>query len=187
MRLEDSKIIDLLFERSEQAIKELDIKYGAAVNKTAVNILNDRQDAEECVNDTWLRVWNSIPPHRPETLASYIFTIAHNLAVNRYHSGKAEKRNTNYALVLDELEECIPSGVNVETEYEAKELGAAINRFLYALDPEDRFLFVRRYWYADSVENLAAMTKGTPNRTSVRLFRIREKLKNTLKKEGLLT
>ena len=184
--MEDSKIIHLFFERSEQAIKELDCKYGPAVKKTAANILNDRLDAEECVSDTYLRVWNNIPPHAPDPLMSYVCRIARNLAVNRYHANRAEKRSGNYGLVLDEMEECIPSGVNVETDYDAKELSAAINRFLSALNPEDRFLFVRRYWYADSVADLAAMTNGSANRISVRLFRLREKLRTTLVKEGFL-
>ena len=185
-RLEDSRIIRLFFERSEQAIEELNQKYGSAVRKTAANILNDRLDVEECVNDTYLRVWNSIPPHAPDPLAGYVCKIARNLAVNRYHANRAEKRAGSYALVLDELEECIPSGVNVETEYDAKELTAAINRFLASLDPKDRFLFVRRYWYADPVAELAAMTNNSANRISVRLFRLREKLRKRLLKEGFL-
>ena len=185
-RTEDSKIISLFFERSEQAIEELDRKHGPAVKKTAANILQDRLDVEECVSDTYLRTWNSIPPQTPNPLASYVCRIAHNLAIDRYHANTAGKRNGSYDLVLDEMEECIPSGMSVETELEAKELGASINRFLATLSKEDRFLFVRRYWYADPVRNLAAMTGGTPNRISVRLFRLREKLRNTLKKEGLL-
>ncbi len=182
--MEDSTIIGLFFERSEQAIEELDRKYGPAVRKTAANILNDRLDAEECVNDTWLRVWNSIPPHVPNPLAAYVCRIARNLAINRYHANHAGKRGDGYDLILDEMQECIPSGMDVETEYEAKELGAAIDRFLSSLNEKDRFLFVRRYWYADSVTDLAGMTHGSANRVSVRLFRLREKLRKTLVKEG---
>ena len=185
-RMEDSKIISLFFERSEQAIEALDRKYGSAIRKTAANFLKDRLDVEECVNDTYLRAWSTIPPQAPNPLASYVCRIARNMAVNRYHSNKAEKRNGEYDLVLDEIEECIPSGMSVEAELDAKELGAAINRFLQGLSSEDRFLFVRRYWYADSVRELAAMTHGSPNRISVRLFRLREKLRNNLMKEGLL-
>ena len=184
--MEDNKIISLFFERSEQAIKELDCKYGSAIKKTAANILNNRQDVEECVNDTYLKTWNSIPPHTPNPLVGYVCRIARNLAINRYHTNNAEKRGGNYDLVLDEMQECIPSGVNIETDYEAKELSAAINRYLSTLDQEDRFLFVRRYWYAESVSDLAAITNGSANRISVRLFRLREKLRNTLMKEGLL-
>ncbi len=183
--MEDGSIISLFFERSEQALKELDRKYGTAVKRAAEHILSDRQDAEECVNDAYLKVWNSIPPHEPDHLGSYVCTIVRNLAVNRYHANRAKKRNAgNYDLVLDELEECIPSGADVETELEARELTAAIDRFLAALGKEDRFLFVRRYWYADPVSELAALTGAKPNLVSVRLFRLREKLKRTLMKEG---
>ncbi len=184
--LEDSKIIALFFERSEQAIQELDGKYGAVVRKTAANILRDRQDAEECVNDAYLRTWDSIPPHAPDPLAAYVCRIVRNLAVNRYHADHAQKRGGGYELVLDEMQECIPSGVNIETEYEAKELGDAINRFLSTLQPEDRTLFVRRYWYAEPVAELAAQRRSSAGRISVRLFRLREKLRNTLSKEGFL-
>ena len=184
--MEDIKIIALFFERSEQAIAELDKKYGAAVKKTAANILSDRMDVEECVNDTYLRTWNSIPPHKPSPLVSYVCKIARNLAIDRYHANKAEKRNGAFDLILDEMEECVPSGLRVETELEAKELSAAISRFLLTLSREDRFLFVRRYWYADSVAELAAETCGSADRISVRLFRIRQKLKKSLQKEGYL-
>ena len=184
--MEDSAIIALFYERSEQALEELNRKYGAAVRRTAARILPSRQDVEECVNDTWLGVWNSIPPQKPDPLAAYVCRIARNLAVNRYHANKARRRNGDYDLALDELEECIPSGMSVETELEAKELTEAINRFLDGLNPEDRFLFVRRYWYADSVNELAALTHSRAGRVSVRLFRIREKLRLSLTKEGLL-
>ena len=184
--MEDSSIIDLFFERSEQAIDELDKKYGSAVRKTAVNILNDRQDADECANDAYLGVWNSIPPHRPDSLAGYVCRITRNLAISRFRRETAAKRNNGLDLVLEELEDCIPSGMNVEKEIEAKELAAAVNRFLSVLDYDDRFIFVRRYWYADPVKEIAAAMNSSPNRISLRLFRLREKLRNTLKKEGLL-
>ena len=186
MQLEDSKIISLFFARSEMAVEELDRKYGNTIRKMAANILSDRLDVEECVNDTYLRAWNSIPPQNPNPLVSYVCKIIRNLAIDRYHANKAEKRNGSFDLVLEEMEECIPSEMNVETEYEAKELAAAINRFLSTLSREDRFLFVRRYWYGDSVTDLVALTKGNANRISVRLFRIREKLKKSLTKEGFL-
>ncbi len=184
MKLDDSGILDLFFARAEQAIEELNRKYGHAVRKTAANILRDRLDVEECVNDTYLGCWNSIPPQKPNPLVSYVCKIARNLAVNRYHANKAGKRNGEYDLILDELEESIPSAMDVETEAEAKELTEAINRFLKTLSREDRILFVRRYFYADSVSKLAAQAGDSANRVSVRLFRIREKLKKTLVKEG---
>ena len=176
----------MFFARSEQAIEELHCKYGSAVKKTAANILKDRLDVEECVNDTYYRCWNSMPPHKPNPLVSFVCKIARNLAIDRYHMNAAEKRRGNYGLVLDELEECIPSPASVETELDAKELTAAINRFLSALEYEDRFLFVRRYWYADSVDDLAHMTGSKANRISVRLFRLRKKLQTSLQREGVL-
>lgn len=185
-QLEDHEIIALFLERSEQAVAELERKYGTTVRKTAANILSNRQDVEECANDTWLGVWNSIPPQHPDSLIAYVCKIARNLALWRFHSNTAQKRNSRYDLVLDELEECIPASVNVETDYEEKELSAAIVRFLDSLSYEDRFCFVRRYWYGDSVSEIADVTGGSSHRISVRLFRTREKLRRYLKKEGLL-
>ena len=185
-RLEDSLIIGLFFERREQALEELDNKYGHAVKKTASNILSDRLDVEECVNDTYLGCWNSIPPQNPNPLVSYVCRIARNLAVNRYHANRAEKRSGNYDLILEELEESIPSHMDVESETEAKELTAAVNRFLTGLRREDRVLFVRRYFYADRVSELAEQTGDSANRISVRLFRLRGRLKKALAKEGYL-
>ena len=184
--LEDSEIIALFYERSEQAIVELDRKYGAAVRKTAANILNDRQDEEECANDTWLGVWNSVPPQNPRPLRAYVCRIARNLAVKRYHANTAQKRSGGYELVLDEMAECIPSTVSVEDDYTARELSAAISRFLDTLSYEDRFCFLRRYWYADPVAEIARMTRLDAHRISVRLYRTREKLHRYLKEEGLL-
>ena len=184
--LEDSQIIALFYERSEQAIAELDRTYGEAVRKTAANILNNRQDEEECVNDTWLGVWNSVPPQNPRPLRSYVCRIARNLAVKKFHARMAKKRNGGYDLVLDELAESIPATTCVESEYTAKELSAAISRFLDTLGYEDRFCFLRRYWYADSVAEIAAMTQRDSHQISVRLFRTREKLHRYLKEEGLL-
>ena len=183
--LDDEGILDLFYERSEQAVTELDRKYGAAVRRTAENILRDRLDVEECLNDTWLAAWNTIPPQRPDPLVSYVCRIARNLAVKRWRADTAAKRNANYDLVLDELEECIPSGMDVESEIECRELTAAINRFLETLGHEDRVLFVRRYFFAEPVAQIAAATHFSANRTSVRLFRLREKLRNYLQKEGL--
>ena len=177
--MEDSKIVDLFFERSEQAIGELDKKYGAAVRQTAVNILSSRQDAEECVNDTYLGVWNSV-------LVSYVCRIARNLAVSRLRRETSAARNSGADLVLDELAEVIPSREDVEAEIEAKELAAAVNRYLAGLDYDDRYIFIRRYWYADAVRDIASAMHTRENRVSVRLFRLRNNLKKFLKKEGLI-
>ena len=182
----DTEIIDLFFERSEQAIEELAKKHGSAVNAMARNILGNEQDAEECVNDTWLGVWNAIPPHRPSPLRSFVCRIARNLATMKYHANTARKRNSQYDAVLDALAEVLSDGSSVEEEYEAKELAAAINGFLATLSCSDRVLFTRRYWYADPLPDIAQRTNSTTNSVTVRLFRIRKKLKRYLAKEGLL-
>ncbi len=180
----DEKIIDLLFERSEQAVTELDRKHGAAVSRVARNILGNVQDAEECVNDTYLAVWNVIPPSRPSPLRTFVCKIARNLATARYHANTAAKRNSQYDAALEELEEYLPDSGSVEDEIEARELAKAINDFLAELGYSDRFIFTRRYWYSDSVQDIAKMAGTTANSLAVRLFRIRGKLKNYLTKEG---
>ena len=184
--LEDREIIALFYARSEQAIAELDRKYGPAVRNTAFRILGSRPDAEECANDTFLGVWNTVPPQNPNPLVSYVCKIARNLATAKYHSNHAKKRDSQYDLVLDELEECIPSTFNVETALEAKELSAAVSRFLEKLPYEDRYCFVRRYWYVDSVAEIAAQMHSSSHRISVRLYRTRERLCRYLREEGLI-
>lgn len=182
--LEDSRIIDLFFERSEQAITELQKKYGALCRRVAGNILRNDLDVEECVNDAYLGAWNAIPPHRPELLSAFICRIVRNLSVTRYHANTAAKRNSFYDAALDELEECIPSAASVEAEMDARELSALLNRFLGTLDRENRILFVRRYWYSDSVSVIGAALHMNGNSVSARLLRIRRKLRRFLEEEG---
>lgn len=185
MCLKDHEIIDLFFERSEQAITELISKYGAAIKKVASNILNNAQDVEECTSDTYLHVWNRIPPARPQYLGAYVCRIARNVSLNRYHANTAEKRNSHYDVALQELEATIPALSTVETEYDAKELTAYLNRFLSGLQPDDRYLFLRRYWYGDGISEIAGNLNISPHNASVRLFRLRQKLLTLLQKEGL--
>ena len=182
----DTEIINLFFERSEQAIDELAKKHGSAVARVARNILGNKQDAEECVNDTYLGAWNAIPPQRPNPLRTFVCRIARNLATMKYHSNTAEKRNSQYDLALDELEDYLADKSGVEEAYEAKELAEAINSFMATLSYTDRFIFTRRYWYSDPVRDIAKMAHSTTNSVAVRLFRIREKLRLYLVKEGLL-
>ena len=181
----DLEIIDLFFERSEQAISELEKSHGSPVRKLTYNILGNQQDTEECVNDTWLAAWNSIPPHRPSPLRTFVCKIARNLAAKKYHSNSAIKRNSHYDLALDELAECISDTKTVEDICSAKELSAAINHFLDTLSYEDRFIFMRRFWYADALADIACMTGMSYSAVSVRLHRTKNKLKNQLMKEGL--
>lgn len=184
--MEDSRIIELFYARSEQAIKELSKKYGALCTHVARNILNSRQDAEECVNDAYLGVWNTIPPENPNPLRTYICRIVRNLSIMRYHSNTAKKRNSYYDAALDELEDCITSASSVEDEISVRELSRLLDAFLDNLDVENRVIFVRRYWYSDSVSEIAEKLGVSSNNISVRLSRIRSKLKKFLEKEGYI-
>lgn len=185
-KLDDKKIIELFRERSEQAIVELADKYGAVCSKIAFHILNNRQDTDECVNDTYLGVWNTIPPQNPDPLISYVCRIVRNLAIKRYHRNTAAKRNSIYDVALDELENCFASAYSVEEAYDAMETARVIDAFLETLDQDSRILFVRRYWHADSISDLAALFQTGKHNVSVRLSRIREKLKQHLIKEGVV-
>ena len=184
--MKDHEIIALFFERSERAIAELIGKYGAAIKNAASNILKDAQDAEEAVNDTYLTVWNRIPPENPQYLGAYACRIARNLSLKRYYANTAEKRNSYYDVVLDELEETIPALATVESVYDAKELTRYLNQFLKGLSKEDRYLFMRRYWYGDKISDIADNLNITAHKASVRLFRLRQKLLILLKKEGMI-
>lgn len=181
----DRKIVDLFYARSEQAIIELSAKYGNVCSKVARNILNNSLDAEECVNDAYLGAWNSIPPQKPIPLLAYICRIVRNLSIKRYHKNTSIKRNSFYDAALDELEECIASAETVETALSARELTRLIDCFLDSLDADSRILFVRRYWYACSVAELAEQFNLKHNTVSVRLSRIRARLRSYLQKEGV--
>ncbi len=183
--MEDGRIVDLLFARSEQAITELSRKYGLLLQKLAEGILDSRQDAEECVNDAYLAVWNTVPPARPDPLVSYVCRITRNLAIKKYHANTALKRNSRYDQALEEIGDCFPSSSNVEDEIAAQEAAGAIGRFLETLDRRDRILFVRRYWYADGIGELAECFHMSRHAVSVRLSRIRKALKSSLIREGI--
>lgn len=183
--LDDRKIIELFFERSEQAIVELSNKYGSVCTKVAFNILNNKQDTEECVNDAYLGTWNTVPPQNPNPLLSYVCRIVRNLAIKRYHANTAAKRNSIYDVALDELENCFPSFASVEYEFSAMETARMIDAFLKTLDQKNRIMFVRRYWHSDSIDDLAKLFYTSNHNISVRLSRTREKLKKYLIKEGV--
>lgn len=183
--LDDRKIIELFFERSEQAIIELSNKYGSVYQKVAFNILNNTQDAEECVNDAYLGAWNTIPPQEPNHLLSYVCRIVRNLAIKKYHKNTAVKRNSIYDVALDEIENCFPCSVSVEAIFDANETAKIIDDFLATLDQKNRILFVRRYWYSDSIEELAKCFCTNNHNISVRLYRTRDKLKKFLLKKGV--
>ena len=180
--MEDQQIIRLFFERSEQAITELSRKYGALCFQIADNILDDPQDAEECVNDAWLGAWNSIPPQRPDPLRAYICRIVRNLSLKKLRATSALKRSSRFEVSLSELEDCIP-GSPLDEQLSAGELSAQINAFLAALRRDDRVMFVRRYWFAQPLSEIADAFGTTENNVSVRLGRIRRKLHTYLERK----
>lgn len=184
--MKDHEIVALFYARSERAIGELIDKYGAAIKNVASNILKDAQDAEEAVSDTYLAVWNRIPPANPTHLGAYSCRIARNLSLKRFYANTAQKRNSYYDVALDELEETIPALSTVESLYDAKELTRYLNQFLEELSREDRYLFLRRYWYGDKISDIAQNLNITAHKASVRLFRLRKKLQEYLKKEGMI-
>lgn len=178
--MEDEKIIDLLFERSEQALWELDQKYGNLCRSLSYRIVNSRWDAEECVNDAFLGAWNAIPPAKPNPLLSYLLKIVRNLSLKCYWKKEAAKRNSSYTIALQEIEACIADRCTVEEELEARELARIIESFLDTLTAENRVIFIRRYWFSDSYDDIAKRVGLSEKNISVRLTRIRRKLKDYL-------
>ena len=178
--MEDEKIIGLFFARDQQAIQELNQKYGKLFHALALRILNDRRDAEECVNDAYLGVWNAIPPQRPQVLSAYVCRIVRNLALKAYARNTAARRNSAYDVAMGELESCLPAPGTVERELEARELVRVVEGFLDTLSRENRVIFLRRYWFADSYEDIARQVGLSEKAVSVRLSRLREKLRQYL-------
>ncbi len=184
--MDDKRIIELYTDRSEAAIAATSEKYGRYCHSIARGILGSDKDAEECVNDAYLRAWSSIPPMLPDCLRSFLGKITRNLALNRLEAHSAEKRGAGQVpLVLDELAECVPSGENADRTLDDMVIRDAINGFLAELSPETRKLFVRRYWYMSSVSELAAEYGLSESKVTVTLFRTRAKLKKALEKEGI--
>lgn len=179
--MDDQKIIGLFFERSPQALKEVEKKYGKLFKKLSNNILNNSLDAEECVNDAYLGAWNSIPPARPEPLLAYLCKIVRNISLRRYYKNKKAARNSVFEVSLDEIENLFSDGNTPEKELETKELSRRIEAFLETLEKQDRVIFMRRYAFCDSYKDIARLVGISEKNVSVRLFRIRNKLKDYLK------
>lgn len=177
--MDDRQIIDLLWQRAEGAIPALSQKFGSLIYRIAHNLLGNPRDAEECVNDTYLAVWNSIPPKQPEPLQSYICRIGRNIALNRLRSSTAQKRS-GYEVSLEELAGCIPA----PCQEDGQALGRAMDAWLDTLNKESRSIFLRRYWFGDSVKEIATAFNMKENAVSVRLSRLRDSLKAYLIKEG---
>lgn len=183
--MEDSQIVALYWQRNADAVSETAKKYGAYCFTVAEHILKNVEDAEECVNDTWLRAWNGIPPQKPGVLRLFLAKITRNLALDRFQAQNAEKRGGGeIALVLDELEECAGGGTDTEAEYQAKELRECIRRFVRTLPEREGNVLVRRYFFAESAAEIAGRYGLTENHVMVILSRTRKKLREHLIKEG---
>lgn len=185
--MDDDKIIDLYWERSEVAISETANKYGRYCHYISYNILHNAEDAEECVNDTFLGAWNSMPPQRPNNLSTFLGKITRNLSLNKYELYNAKKRGLGQTeLVLSELNDCIPAPDNVVQATEEMILVESINQFLYNLSDVKQKVFVLRYWYLSSIKNIAQQYEMTENKVASMLFRMRKELKLYLEKEGIM-
>ena len=181
--LPDEEIVNLYFDRSEEAIAACQIKYGKSCHTVAYNILHSDEDAEECVNDTWLRAWNSIPPERPTSLGAWLSTVTRRLALTRYEKKTAAKRNGGMEASLEELSECVTAGSLTIADEVA--LSEAINGFLASLPTRTRMIFMRKYWYMDSIADIAKALGMGESAVKVTLHRTREKFRKHLAKEGI--
>ncbi|MBR1832327.1 MAG: sigma-70 family RNA polymerase sigma factor [Ruminiclostridium sp.] len=183
--MKDSEIIELYFARSEDAITETDKKHGAFCRSMTFGILGSYEDSDECVNDTYLRLWEIIPPQRPEKFRAFIARIARNIALNMLDRMSAKKRGGRYGAAYDELSESIPSTENVEKRVDDKELSAQLDKFLRSLDREKQLIFLKRYWYMRTVAEIAAEMSVSESKVKMSLHRTREKLREYLEKEGV--
>lgn len=183
--MEDHKIIELFFDRSEKAITATARKYGKLCRSIALRIVGNYQDAEECENDTYEAAWNAIPPTRPEYFSAYLGRLTRNIALDRYAYNTAAKRNQEFSVVLGELEDCLPAVENVESEYEAGWVAGIISDFLRTIDSESRIAFLRRYWYGDSLKEISKKLGGSEGKIKSELYRTRQKLKGYLEERGV--
>ena len=184
--MDDNVILDLFFARDEQAIQEVDGKYGSLCRRLSYNILNNAQDAEECVNDSYLGLWDAIPPQRPNPLLTFLCKIVRNRSIARYHANTAAKRNSSYDTALSEIEPCLAAPGDPQSELEVKELARTLERFLDNLSRENRVIFLRRYWFSDSYADIAAQVGLSEKNVSVRLTRIRAQLRTHLIRNEVL-
>lgn len=183
--MNDGEIVDAFLERDESAIEMVREKYGAKLGAIAFGLLGDRGHAEECVNDAYLAAWSSIPPHEPrEYLAAFLAKLVRANAIDRIRSGAAQKRCAELAELTKELESCIPAPLSTEQEVDGRELMRAVSAFLRGISEEKRAVFVRRYWYADSIEAIAKRGSMTRGKVKSILFRVRNELRLYLEKEG---
>ncbi len=183
--MDDASIVALYWQRSESALQHTADKYGRYCHSIALGILNSRLDAEECVNDTWLRAWHSMPPKRPEFLGGYLGRITRNLSLDRLRRRRTARRGGEAALALEELSDCLPARETAESEFDRRELARALERFLAGLNNRQRRLFLLRYWYLRPVKQAAAELGMRENAASAALMRLRRALRTFLEQEGV--
>ena len=184
--MQDSAIVDLYWQRSEQAISETELKYGKYCHAIAYQICESEEDAEECVNDTWFRAWNSMPEKRPYILSTFLGYITRNIAIDKYKAKSARKRGGGeLTLALDELSECISSAIDPEYSVEQKELESAVNGFVSKLPDTERRVFVARYWFLLPVTEISERMGFSRSKTKTILYRTRNQLRAYLQEEGL--
>ena len=183
--MNDQELIDLYWARDEQAIRETGVKYGRLCASIARNILKNAQDCEECINDTYFALWNAIPAQRPSRFSVFIGRITRNLALKRFTYLSAAKRNPNAVLSLEELGDCVSGRDTVESEVEHRRVEQAIDAFLWAQSPEKRTIFIRRYWYFDSIEAICQSTGFSQSKVKSMLYEMRRKLRAHLEREGI--
>ena len=183
--MEDNQIIELYWNRNEKAISETDKKYRKYCNSIAHNILQNNEDEIECINDTYYKTWNSIPTARPNIFKLFLGKITRQLAINKYEKSRAQKRYSGLELVLDELEECVPSNENTEKELEFEELTQYINSFLDGISEKQRKIFIDRYWYMYSIKEISKINNTKESNVKVILHRTRNELKEYLEKRGV--
>ena len=185
--MDDTQIVELYWARKESAIEETATKYGSYCRSIAQNILNNQDDAEECVNDTWLDAWNSMPPHRPSVLSTFLGKLTRRISIDKWRRTTAKKRGDGQLpLVLAELEDCISDGKSIEEETERKLLTETIASFVKSLPETEQKIFLCRYWYMDSVSAIATRFRFSESKVKSMLSRTREKLRVRLEKEGLV-
>ncbi len=183
--MEDNKIVDLYWARNEDAIRQSDIKYGRMLKSLSFSLLSSREDAEECVNDTYLDAWNAMPTARPIYLGAFLSKLTRRISIDRFRADHRQKRG-GMGNVMEELSECIPADDNVVADYENKRLSDAINRFLYAQPTEKRVMFIRRYFCSQTVAEVASGMSLSEAKVKVTLHRLREALRKELEEQELL-
>ena len=185
--MDDTQIVELYWARKESAIEETAAKYGSYCRSIAGNILQNQDDAEECVNDTWLGAWNSMPPHRPSVLSTFLGKLTRRISIDKWRHVNAKKRGDGQLpLILSELEDCISDGKSIEEETERKLLAEVIAAFVKSLPETEQKVFLCRYWYMDSVGAIASRFRFSESKVKSMLSRTREKLRVRLEKEGLV-